>query len=63
MSRFFIAAIAASTAVGIDGFGGLWRERVSGQRRRNDPLRPKTPADLAALKAAARLRAPARFSC
>lgn len=50
-------AIMATAAIGIDGFGGLWRSRTSSQELRNDPRREKTRADLAAIAAASERRA------
>ncbi len=47
-----IYPLLLSAAIGMDGFGGLWRTRVSGQETRNNPDREKTPADLAAIAAA-----------
>lgn len=49
--------LAVSAALGVDGFGGLWRSRTSSQKVRNDPRREKTPDDLAAIAAASERRA------
>lgn len=51
VSPFFIPAMISSV-VGMDGFGGLWRQRKSSQKERNNPNRTKTIGDLEKLNKA-----------